>query len=159
MKKNIIHYPNLKQIEQIIWRKLQETFSEVFTNLLLDMDKQIAEERDKKRYRMVDKRQISLVSLFGEMEVKRNYYKDRKTGEYVCLLDRILEFEGALGFSPLVEEAAIDLAVTGPSYRKAASTLESLLGYRVISHEAIRQHLLNLEFPRSVKQSPNLFSS
>lgn len=145
MKKNIIHYPNLKQIEQIIWRKLQETFSEVFTNLLLDMDKQIAEERDKKRYRMVDKRQISLVSLFGEMEVKRNYYKDRKTGEYVCLLDRILEFEGALGFSPLVEEAAIDLAVTGPSYRKAASTLESLLGYRVISHEAIRQHLLNLE--------------
>ena len=51
MKKNIIHYPNLKQIEQIIWRKLQETFSEVFTNLLLDMDKQIAEERDKKRYR------------------------------------------------------------------------------------------------------------
>ncbi|MCF6093923.1 ISLre2 family transposase, partial [Microaerobacter geothermalis] len=33
----------------------------------------------------------------------------------------------------------------GPSYRKAADTLETLLGYRVISHEAIRQHLLNVE--------------
>src|SRR5579875_57977 len=144
MQKNNIEYPNLKQIEQLVWRKLQETFSEVMKTLLEDMDKQIAEERNKKRYRLVDKRTTTLVSLFGEIELERNYYRDRGKGEYVYLLDRYLEFEGAGTFSPLVEEAALELAITGPSYRKAAHSLETLLGYRVISHEAIRQHLLQV---------------
>src|SRR5690606_31254951 len=73
-----------------------------------------------------------ITSLFGEIELNRNYYRDRETGEYVFLLDRYLEFEDAGSFSPLIEEVAIELAVQGPSYRKAASTLETLLGYRVI---------------------------
>ncbi|PLR89835.1 transposase, partial [Bacillus canaveralius] len=144
MQKNTTDYPNLKQIEQLVWRKLQETFSTVMTSVLTEMDEQIAKERDVKKYRLQDKRALKLVSLFGEIEVERNYYRDRQTGEYVYLLDRYLEFEGTGGFSPLIEEAAIELAVTGPSYRKAANTLETLLGYRVMSHEAIRQHLLKV---------------
>jgi len=55
-----------------------------------------------------------------------------------------LDFEGTGTFSPLMEEAAIELAIQGPSYRKAARTLETLLGYRVISHETIRKHLLEV---------------
>lgn len=144
MQKNTTVYPNLKQLEQLVWRKLQDTFSTVMTSILEDIDKQIANERDVKRYRLQDKRTLTFVSLFGEIEVSRNYYRDRKTGKFVHLLDRYLEFEGTGGFSPLVEEAAIELAVTGPSYRKAANTLETLLGYRVVSHEAIRQHLLKV---------------
>ena len=144
MQKNNTDYPNLKQIEQSVWRTLQETFSTVMTSILTDMDEQIANDRDKKRYRLLDKRSIHLVSLFGEIEVERNYYRDRESREYVCLLDHHLSFEGATSFSPLIEEAAIELAVTSPSYRKAANTLETLLGYRVISHEAIRQHLLHI---------------
>src|SRR5690554_5813498 len=144
MEKNITKYPNLKEIEQMVWRQLQDTFSSVMKNILEDMDQQIAEERDKKRYRLIDKRKYHITSLFGEIELNRNYYRDRETGEYVFLLDRYLEFEDAGSFSPLIEEVAIELAVQGPSYRKAASTLETLLGYRVISHEAIRQHLLQV---------------
>lgn len=144
MKNHTTDYLNLKQIEQLVWRKLQDTFSTVMKKMLEDIDQQIAEERDKKRYRLHDKRSLSIVSLFGEIELERNYYRDRETGEYVHLLDRYLDYEGAGDFSPLVEEAAIDLAIKGPSYRKAASTLETLLGYRVISHEAIRQHLLQV---------------
>src|SRR5690554_5028881 len=108
------------------------------------MDQQIADERDKKRYRLIDKRKFNIASLFGEIELYRNYYLDRSTGEYVYLLDRYLEFEEAGSFSPLIEEAAIELAVKGRSYRNAANTLQTLLGYRVISHEAIRQHLLEV---------------
>ncbi|XJZ27521.1 UPF0236 family transposase-like protein [Bacillota bacterium Lsc_1132] len=115
MKKNSTDYPNLKQIEQLLWRKLQETYSNVMKTLLEEIDDQIAVERDKKRYRFQDKREISLVSLFGEIKLERRYYRDRKTGKYVYLLDRYLEFEGAGEFSPLIEEAAIELAVTGPS--------------------------------------------
>src|SRR5690606_29657867 len=69
---------------------------------------------------------------------------DQEKGEYVYLLDRYLEFEGGGALSPMVEEAALELAISGPSYRKAADTLEALLGYRVISHETIRQHLLQI---------------
>jgi hypothetical protein len=43
-----------------------------------------------------------------------------------------------------MEEAAIELAIQGPAYRKAARTLETLLGYRVISHETIRKPLLEV---------------
>lgn len=144
MHKYTTDYPNLKQIEQLVWRQLQETFSVAMKSILEDMDKQIAEDRNKKRYRLLDKRKTTLVSLFGEIEVERNYYRDREKGEYVYLLDRYLEFEGTGPFSPLIEEAALELAITGPSYRKAADSLETLLGYRVISHEAIRQHLLQV---------------
>lgn len=87
--------------------------------------------------------------------MKRNYYRDREKGEYVYLLDRSLEFEGTGSFSPLIEEAALELAITGPSYRKAEHTLETLLGYRVISHEAIRQHLLQIESIPKERQPVN----
>ena len=87
---------------QLVWRQLQETFSEVMKTLLEDMDKQSAEERNKKRYRLLDKRTTTIISLFGEIKVKRNYYRDREKGEYVYLLDRFLEFEGTGSFSPLI---------------------------------------------------------
>ncbi|KMY56585.1 UPF0236 family transposase-like protein, partial [Geobacillus stearothermophilus] len=50
--------------------------------------------------------------------------------------------------SPCLEETAVELAVECSSYRKAARTLESIVGYAVLSHEAIRQ--LVLEAPVSL---------
>src|SRR5699024_8914413 len=47
--------------------------------------------------------------------------------------------------SPVVQGLAIELAVTGVSYRQASNAMEKLLGYPVISHEGIRQQLLNTE--------------
>lgn len=160
MNKNTTKYPSLKEIEQLVWRQLQETYSVVMEQVLEAFDQKIAEERDKKRYRMIGKRTFHLDSLFGQISFNRNYYRDRKTGKYVFLLDRYLGFEGGGSFSPLVEDAAIELAVKGPSYRKAAQTLETLLGYPVISHETIRQHLLHAEILSKEKepiQSPVLF--
>lgn len=153
MKNDNTIYPTLKELEQLMWKTLQETFSVVMTSVLEEYDQQIANERDKQRFHLKDKRNMTIESLFGEIELKRNYYRDRQTGSYVYLLDQYLGFEGIKGFSPLVEEAAIELAVTSPSYRKAARTLEMLLGYRVISHEAIRQHLLDVEALQKGRQT------
>ena len=50
MEKNITKYPNLKEIEQMVWRQLQDTYSIVMQKILEEMDQEIAEERDKKRY-------------------------------------------------------------------------------------------------------------
>lgn len=155
MKENNTNYPNLKQIEQLVWRMLQETFSVVMKSVLEDMDQQIAEERDKKRYRLKEKRTTTITSLFGDIQLERNYYQDQEKGEYVYLLDRYLEFEGGGALSPMVEEAALELAISGPSYRKAADMLETLLGYRVISHETIRQHLLQISTISKERQPVN----
>jgi len=58
--------------------------------------------------------------------------------------------------SPVVQDLAMELAVTGVSYRQASKALEKLLGYQVISHEAIRQQVLNTEVmpkePESIVQ-------
>lgn len=64
---------------------------------------------------------------------------------HVYLLDQYLAFDGTKGMSPVVQDMAIELAVTGVSYRQAGKALEKLLGYPVISHEGIRQQLLNTE--------------
>jgi hypothetical protein len=143
---------NLKQLEQLVWRQTQETFGQVMKKLLEDMDQQISDERDKKRYRYVAKRRLRLTSLFGELTIKRTYYRDQTKNEYVYLLDRYLDFEKAGQLSPMVEEAAIELAIQGPSYRKAERALETFLGYRVISHETIRQHLLELDLIPKAKK-------
>src|SRR5699024_11711429 len=61
------------------------------------------------------------------------------------LLDQYLAFDGTKGMSPVVQDLAIELAVTGVSYRQASNAMEKLLGYPVISHEGIRKQLLNTE--------------
>src|SRR5690625_1873354 len=143
--KNIISQITMKELEQITYRALQESFSEVMAHMLLEMDQAIAEGRDKKRFELKDKRKLNLDSLFGRVSLRRNYYLDRVTGDYVYLLDQYLKFDGGKGTSPVVQELGIELAVTGPSYRHAEDALEKLLGYPVISHEGIRQQLINTE--------------
>lgn len=140
-----MNLPTLKEIETDLFRTLQQTYSDAFTQLLTELDRSIAENRDKARFQLKDKRKMTMDSLFGSIEVSRNYYYDRVSGKYVSLLDQHLQFEGAKGLSPLVQDMAMELAVEGQSYRSASHTLEKLLGYSVISHESIRQHLLQTE--------------
>lgn len=135
----------MKELEKITYRALQKSFSQVMAQTLLEIDEAIALGRDKKRFYLKDKRPLNFESVFGSVELKRNYYQDRETGQYVYLLDQYLDFDGTKGMSPVVQDMAIELAVTGVSYRQASDAMEKLLGYPVISHEGIRQQLLNTE--------------
>jgi hypothetical protein len=143
--KDIISTLTMKELEQITYRALQESFSQVMAETLRELDEAIASGRDKKRFYLKDKRTLKFESVFGQVELKRNYYQDRETGKYVYLLDQYLAFDGTKGMSPVVQDLAIELAVTGVSYRQAGKAIEKLLGYPVISHEGIRQQLLNAE--------------
>lgn len=146
MENHITAIPSLKEIEQTVWRNLQETYSAVMKGILEDLDQQIAEARDKGRFRMLDKkRKTTIDSLFGPIKITRRYYRDRVKNEYVYLLDQYLAFDGEKEVTPLLAETAMKLAVTGTSYRQAANTLETIVGYPVISHEGIRQQLLGIE--------------
>ncbi|WP_440897454.1 ISLre2 family transposase [Amphibacillus sp. Q70] len=143
--KDIISSLTMKELEEITYRALQESFSQVMAKTLQDLDQAIALGRDKHRFYLKDKRTLSFESVFGQVELKRNYYQDKVTGKYVYLLDQYLAFDGTKGVSPVVQDLAIELAVTGVSYRQAGKAMEKLLGYPVISHEGIRQQLLHTE--------------
>src|SRR5699024_11039767 len=56
-----------------------------------------------------------------------------------------LQFKGADSLSPYLTELAVDWAVRGPSYRDARDRLKQLLGYQAMSHEQIRQKVLQTE--------------
>lgn len=142
---DIISTLTMKELEKITYSALQESFSQVMAQTLQELDEAIATGRDKKRFYLKDKRTLKFESVFGQVELKRNYYQDKETGKYVYLLDQYLAFDGTKGMSPVVQDLAIELAVTGVSYRQASQAMERLLGYPVISHEAIRQQLLNTE--------------
>ena len=133
----------MKELEQITYRALQKSFSQVMAQTLRELDEAIALGRDKKRFYLKDKRTLKFESVFGQVELERNYYRYRETGKYVYLLDQYLAFDGSKGMSPVVQDLAIELAVTGVSYRQSSQSMERLLGYPVISHESIRQQLLN----------------
>ena len=154
--KDIIPNITMKELERLIFRALQESFTEVMGDILTKIDELLCEHRDKTRFRYIDKRELQFESMFGRIELKRRYYKDRAKGEYVSLLEHYLEFDGSKGMSPVVQDLAMELAVTGVSYRQASQALEKLLGYQVISHEAIRQQVLNTEVmpkePESIDQ-------
>jgi hypothetical protein len=140
-----LNYPTLKELEKSLFHLLQVTFGEVMHKILTDLDAAIAEQRDKKRFQMKDKREVQIDTAFGPLLIKRNYYYDRQKGKYLSLLDQYLQYDGSKGFSPFLEEWALEMAAAGPSYRQAVNHMESVLGYRVMSHEALRQHLLQTE--------------
>ncbi|WP_187298841.1 UPF0236 family transposase-like protein, partial [Geobacillus thermoleovorans] len=82
-------------------------------------------------------------------------------GAYTFLLDAELGFDGAQSISPCLEETAVELAVECSSYRKALAHSSRSWGYAVMSHEAIRQLVLeasvSLHHPVSKRHGRVLF--
>ncbi|WP_250637974.1 UPF0236 family transposase-like protein [Novibacillus thermophilus] len=106
--KDIITTITMKELEQMTFRLLQACFPQVMAEILVEFDTIIAETRDKKRFYLKDKRPLKFDSIYGSVELERNYYQDRETGEYVFLLDQYLSFDGTKGMSPVVQELAMD---------------------------------------------------
>ncbi|GCL74782.1 hypothetical protein PN4B1_47640 [Paenibacillus naphthalenovorans] len=118
--------PTMKELEQWIFRKMQEEFASAMKKVLEMLDQQILEQRDRERYRVKEEREASVNTVFGNIRFKRRLYHDRQSGKYVYLLDRMFQFEGRGKVSPYLEETAIVFASQGPSYRDSAKRLEQL---------------------------------
>ena len=145
MNKDIKELPSLKEVERKLFSFLQEKFKEMLVDILQEVDQWILENRDTGRYALKDRRKFTLDTIFGTFDMKRRTYYDREAKEYVALLDQYLAFDGKESLSPFLEEVAVEWAVKGPSYRDARDRIEGLVGYRVMSHERIRQKVLELE--------------
>src|SRR5699024_4544643 len=104
--KDIINTLTMKQLEQLTYRALHNSFSQVMANTRQELEEVSASERDKKIFNLKDKRMLTFESVFGSVTLERNYYQDKKTGKYVYLLDQYLEFDGTKGMSPVVQDLA-----------------------------------------------------
>ena len=131
-----------KELETTLFRLLQAEFATLMAHVLEEWDTRLMQERDTKRFRYKDRREASVDTVFGTIRYTRRLYVDRETGKTVYLLDQVLQFDGSQGLSPHLEEIAVRWATDGPSYRAAADRIEEFLGYRPLSHEAIRKRLL-----------------
>ena len=95
-------------------------------------DEKIMQERDRKRYRCVDKRSGTIKTKMGEVNYERRYYRE-EVGEgvrYVFLLDEMLGF----GESGLYSGTMIDLVVEESiktSYAKAAKAVSEMTGQSI----------------------------
>ncbi|EGL84054.1 hypothetical protein CathTA2_0379 [Caldalkalibacillus thermarum TA2.A1] len=98
MQKLTTKIPTIKDLEGLLFRKLQEQFSEGMRRILEALDDWIMEQRDTARFRLKDQREISIDTLFGTVRFKRRLYLDRKTGKHVFLLDRNCNESDAAGW-------------------------------------------------------------
>src|SRR5690625_7427242 len=114
----------IKELEQIPCRALQKSVSQVMAQTLRELDEAIATGRDKKRVYLKDKRTLRFESVFGQVELKRNYYQDRETGKYVYLIEQYTAFAGTKGVIPVEQDIAIELSMTGASSRQDGITIE-----------------------------------
>src|SRR5699024_9759438 len=126
--KDIINTLTMKELEQLTYRALQNSFSQAMAKTLQELDEARVSGREKNRVYLKDKRTLTIESVFGSVTLGKNYYQDKKTGKYIYLLDQYLKFDGTKGMSPVVQPLAIELAVTGVSYRQASAAMEKLLG-------------------------------
>lgn len=80
----------------------------------------------------------------GSIDFERRYYWDTEEHRWLYLLDEALELEAEKTIGPGLLQLAVTWATKGPSYRDARDRLTDLFGAQVLSHEAIRQALLEV---------------
>jgi len=137
----------LQDVNEISFRDLEELF---FKEALAEMrvalrralewlDQKLFEERDVDRYKVKGKRPKRLDTIVGDVTYTRRYYYDTQKEEHVALLDMLLGLDKGQRVSPGLSHVAVTQGVRGPSYREARDSLEDLYGHRMLSHETVRQ--------------------
>jgi len=133
---------NFSELEQLMWNTMLETFQQAMVEVLLMIDLYLSSKRDKERYELKETREKGYITMVGKIRVNRRYYWDRYEKKWVYLLDQVLGTDTGGKVSACLKELAILWATKGPSYRDTRNRLEDLFGHQVISHEKIRQILI-----------------
>ncbi len=138
--------------EMYLFFHLMEDFSTLINGMAIMMleeyfsklDDQLYERiKQEKRYHVQEKgRERTLTTKWGEVKITRRYYKDKVTGEYVYLLDALLELLSHKRIEPYCASEIIKHAIS-MSYAKAveASTPTKL------SRQSVKNLVHNLPTP------------
>ena len=135
---------NFKEIEELLFKFVLKIFQHLMVKVLEFYDKKLMKNRDKARYEIKEINQRTIQALVGEITFKRRYYRDKLNDCWVYLLDETLQLEANKSIGPGLLSLGVEWATKGPSYRDARDRISDLYGSRVVSHEAIRQALLEV---------------
>ena len=133
---------NIHEIEQLLWNSVLETFQQAMVEILSMLDDFLMATRKKNRYEYKEKKKRTYVTKLGSITITRRYYWDKDNKEWVFLLDRALGLDTREQISPGLKELVVLWATKGPSYRDVRDRLKDLFGHQVLSHEKIRQILI-----------------
>ncbi len=133
---------NFAELEQLLWNTVLETFQQAMVEILSMLDKYLMAARDKKRYEYKEIKERTYVTMLGTITIKRRYYWDRDEKKWVYLLDEALKLNARDQVSSCLKELVVLWGTKGPSYRDVRERLKDMYGYQVLSHEKIRQILL-----------------
>ena len=133
---------SFRDLETALFQILCAQFRSVLEELLAEWETQLDATRDRKRWRVKGYREREVESLLGPVRIRRRQYWDALEGRYVFLLDEALGLTKRARVSPGLVEAAVVQGLQGPSYRQSQATLARFYGRPVLSHETIRQLVL-----------------
>ena len=111
---------------------------ETLKNILEELDKKLAVERDKSKYRHKGTRRTTVKTLMGEVAFSRAIYRstdDEGKKVYIYLLDQLLGFDTIGLISTNLAERIVENASIA-SYRNAADNVTELSG-QSISHGGV----------------------
>jgi len=132
---------NFAVIEKALWNVTLETFQYALVEILLTLDKYLMAKRNKSRYEYKELKEKTLLTMLGEVTIKRRYYWDTEQKEWVFLLDELLGIKST-AVSDSLKELVVIWATKGPSYRDVRDRLHDLFNHQILSHEKIRQLLI-----------------
>ncbi len=130
------------ELEKLVWSTALETFQQAMVQILSLLDDFLMAKRDKRRYEYKEKKERTCITMLGSVTIERRYYWDREENDWVFLLDQVLGLNSTQ-VSDGLKELVVLWATKGPSYRDVRDRLEDLFGNQVLSHEKIRQLLLD----------------
>lgn len=126
---------SFKSMEQKIFTYVCELGREITRIILESYDAELAEERDKSRYRDKGKRTTTIKTVYGEVTYARKVYQtkleDGRTA-YIYLLDEAMHMD-KIGLISTNLAEKIAMTVTESPYRVAAEAISSTCGQN-ISH-------------------------
>ena len=146
MKKELIlriiqDVENFKDLEQNIFQAICHRARKALEKVLVLIDEQLKEQRNKEVLKNKGIRKRELKTLFGVIELKRRYYKDLN-GSYHYLLDEYLGIPANDRQSPALKEVAFEL-IKDLSYRKTAEKVEEIIDIST-SHSTIHNWVQEL---------------
>ena len=127
-----------KELEREFFELSCEIGKEMMKRTLEQLDRELAESRNKAELRHNGKKTTTIKTLMGEVTFRRNIYKrvneDGQT-EYIYLLDEALGLDTIGVISPNLAEKIIELSCH-KSYRQVAQTVSELTN-QTISHQGV----------------------
>ncbi len=145
---------SFSEIQERLKSELNQVGVSLMKEVLEGLDKKIYEERSSRKGYHVAKRdqKNTVVTLFGEMEYHRNYYRDKATGRHVYLADEQVGITPHMRVDPAVKAALLEDA-SHISYERATEQFEKNSGVK-LSRQTVAKTVKS--FPRHKPVEPEL---